>query len=95
MLFRSLAPQASEARRVQIRQIILSDIFIAPGDRPFLAKVRMRDPSAEDPLAHEWQAGREMVLYAHEQLGAQTRFARRFPAERGYVVGDVVPFSFA
>ena len=90
-----LAPQAIEAKRARIRQIILSDIFISPGDRPFLARVRMADPGPEDPLAEEWRTGREMVLYAQEQLGAQMRFARRFPAERGYVVSDIVPFSFA
>jgi len=90
-----LAPKAIEARSVRVRQIVLSDVFISPGDRPFLAKVRMVDPSPEEPLAAEWEAGRELVLYAQEQLSARTRFARRFPAERGYVVGDPVPFDFA
>jgi hypothetical protein len=89
----ALALKAAEARRELIREIILSDIFVPPGHRPYVSVVRRLHPAPNDPLASAWQAGREHVLYASDPRSALLRFERRFPAERGYTFEIVIPFD--
>ena len=91
--YERLAAQASEARKLHIREVVMSDIFVQQGDRPFLATVYRPEPDPDEPLAAFWQAGRDHVLYSADEKSAVRRFAQRYPAERGFVVGTVTPFA--
>jgi hypothetical protein len=91
--YEALSAEAAEARRLQIREIVMSDIFVQPGDRPFLARVFRPKADPDEPLAAQWRAGREHVLYAADQKTGTTRFAQRFPVDHGFVVGPVSPFA--
>ena len=91
--YEALSAQATEARRLHIREIVMSDIFVAPGDRPFVAQVFRPKADPDEPLAAQWRAGREHVLYAADQKTGTTRFAQRFPVNHGFLVGPVSPFD--
>jgi hypothetical protein len=91
--YEKLAADASEARKLHIREVVMSDIFVQQGDRPFLAKIYRPKPDPDEPLADLWQAGRDHVLYGADLKAAARRFVQRYPKERGFVVGEVSPFS--
>jgi hypothetical protein len=91
--YEKLAAEASEARKLHIREVVMSDIFVQQGDRPFLATVYRPEPDPDEPLARDWQAGRDHVLYGADLKAATRRFAQRYPTDRGFVVGEVTPFS--
>ena len=91
--YEKLAAEASEARILHIREVVMSDIFVQPGDRPYLAKVYRPKPDPDEPLAALWQAGRDHVLYSSDDKSAARRFTQRYPQDRGFVVGAVGPFS--
>ncbi|HLZ65604.1 MAG TPA: hypothetical protein VKQ29_05200 [Aliidongia sp.] len=91
--YEALSGQATEARQLHIREVVLSDIFVQPADRPFIATISRPKAEPDEPLAAQWHAGRDHVLYAADQKSGATRFAQRFPADRGFVVGPVSPFA--
>lgn len=91
--YEKLSAQASEARKLHIHEVVMSDIFVQQGDRPYLAKVYRPKPDPDEPLAELWQAGRDHVLYSSDDKSAARRFAQRYPKDRGFVVGAVSPFS--
>ena len=91
--YEALDIQATEARRLHIREVVMSDIFVQPGDRPFVAQIFRPKADLDEPLADQWRAGREHVLYAADENAGATRFAQRFPAAHGFVVGPIGPFD--
>jgi hypothetical protein len=88
-----IAAEAAEARKLHIREVVTTDVFVSPGDRPFLARVARPRPDPEEPLAESWTVGRDHILYAADPASATRRFAQRFPAERGFQVGPIAPFE--
>lgn len=91
--YEKLGAEASEARKLHIHEVVMSDIFVQQGDRPYLAKIYRPKPDPDEPLAELWQAGRDHVLYGSDEKSAARRFAQRYPKDRGFVVGAVSPFS--
>ena len=87
--YETLDAKAVEARKLHIREVVVSDIFIQPGDRPYLAKVYRPQAAPDEPFAAQWRAGRDHVLYGNDKKAAATRFAQRYPADHGFVVGPV------
>jgi hypothetical protein len=85
--------EASEARKLHIREVVVTDVFIQGGDRPFLATVYRPKAGAEEPMAEAWRAGREHMLYAADPRTAAKRFVQRFPSNHGFVVGSASPFE--
>lgn len=91
--YTQLDPKATEARKLLIREVILTDVFVQPGDLPYVAKVFRPQAAADEPFAAEWRAGRDHLLYAADKKTASTRFAQRFPSDRGFVVGAAAVFA--
>jgi hypothetical protein len=91
--YETLSVAAAEARQLHIREVVMSDIFVLPNDRPFVATIYRPKADPDEPLAEQWRAGREHVLYAADQKTGATRFAQRFPANHGFVVGPVSEFD--
>ena len=91
--YERLAGDASQARKLHIREVVMSDIFVAQGDRPFIATVCRPKPDPDEPLAEQWKAGRDHVLYSSDTKTAARRFAQRYPTDRGFAVGPVSPFT--
>jgi len=85
--------KATAARKLHIREVVMSEIFVQPGDRPFLAKVYRPKAEPDEPMAAEWRAGRDHVLYGIDKKAAAIRFAQRYPAEHGFVVGPIAVFD--
>jgi hypothetical protein len=90
--YEALSAQANEARKLHVHEVVMSDIFVQHGDRPYLAKVYRPKPDPDEPLAELWQAGRDHVLYSADEKNAVRRFAQRYPAERGFRIGEISPF---
>lgn len=91
--YAKLDVKATAARKLHIREVVMSDIFVQPGDRPFLAKVQRPQAAADEPLAAQWLVGRDHVLYANDKKAAITRFAQRYPADHGFIVGPISLFD--
>jgi hypothetical protein len=92
-LYQKLNIEATEARRLHVREVVVTDIFIQSGDRPFLATISRPKADPDEPLAELWRAGREHMVYAVDIRTAATRFGQRFPASHGFVVGPAGPFE--
>ena len=91
--YEKLDIKATAARKLHIREVIMSDIFVQPGDRPFLAKIYRPQAADSEPMALQWRAGRDHVLYATDKKAATTRFAQRYPADHGFIVGPASLFD--
>jgi len=87
--YEMLDAKATVARKLNIREVVVSDIFIQPGDRPYLAKIYRPQATPDEPFAVQWRAGRDHVLYGNDKRAAATRFAQRYPTDHGFVVGPV------
>jgi hypothetical protein len=91
--YEKLDVTAAEARKLHIREVVMSDIFVQPGDRPYLATVSRPQAAPDEPFAFQWRAGRDHILYGNDKKAAAIRFAQRYPAEHGFVVGPVSLFD--
>jgi hypothetical protein len=91
--YAKLDAKATEARKLIIREVVLTDVFVQPGDLPYVAKVYRPNAAADEPFAAQWRAGREHVLYGTDKKAAATRFAQRYPTDHGFVVGPVAVFD--
>jgi FtsZ-binding cell division protein ZapB len=91
--YEKLDIEATAARKLHIREVVMSDIFIPPGDRPYLAQVSRPQATPDEPFAAQWRAGRDHVLYGTNKKAATIRFAQRYPTEHGFVVGPVSLFN--
>lgn len=87
--YEALDAKAVEARKLHIREVVVSDVFIQPGDRPYLAKIYRPKAAHGEPFAAQWRAGRDHILYGNNHKAAAIRFAQRYPTEHGFVVGPV------
>jgi hypothetical protein len=85
--------QATAARTLSIREIVVSDIFVPAGDRPFLAMIYRPQAAPDEPFAAQWRAGREHIVYGNEKKAAAARFAQRYPKDHGFVIGPVSVFD--
>ncbi|HEV2675314.1 MAG TPA: hypothetical protein VGV37_12295 [Aliidongia sp.] len=88
-----LSAEASEARQLRIHEVVMSDIFVQQGDRPYLARIYRPKPDPDEPLAAEWQTGRDHVLYGADENSTIRRFTQRYPTDRGFVIGAIRPFT--
>lgn len=91
--YERLELKAIEARRLHIREVVVSDTFILPGDRPYLAKVTRPKAEPDEPFAPLWRAGRDHVVYGSDRKAVALRFSQRFPVEHGFVIGPISPFD--
>lgn len=91
--YEKLDIKATEARKLHIREVVMSDIFVQPSDRPYLATVCRPQAAPDEPFAAQWRAGRDHVLYGTDKKAAAIRFAQRYPTEHGFVVGPVSVFD--
>ncbi|HEY0836533.1 MAG TPA: hypothetical protein VGE72_21670 [Azospirillum sp.] len=75
------------------RLLILSDRRNT-GDKEWMVTVvntQIREVDANHPLAAEWAAGRDYLVWAESDRDAAERAQRRFNARPGYSVRSVVP----
>jgi len=91
--YAKLDVKATEARKLIVREVVITDVFVQPGDLPYVAKVFRPHAAEDEPFAAQWRAGREHVLYGADKKAAATRFSQRYPTDHGFVVGPVAVFD--
>ena len=91
--YEKLDVEASAARKLHIHEVVMTDVFIHPGERPHLAKVSRPQAAPDEPFAPQWRAGRDHILYGNDRKTAAIRFAQRYPTEHGFIVGPVSVFD--